>query len=134
VARGWRPSAARGESQREFARAFPGLGAATEASFEAIFSAQRPTHPRLVEMARDPARAFGLPQACDEPPARCPLCGFPARDFEPDASKLPAGILETIRADFPDWSPVRRICVQCADLYRALPVSLAAESLLPRIV
>ncbi len=63
--------------------------------------------------------------------SRCPLCGFPSARFEPRPEDLPRAVRDAIRADFPGWIEADGLCPQCADLYRARPLSRGAADLLP---
>ncbi len=107
----------------EFRGAFGFLGAAARSCFERLFDGPRPGHPDLVAMANDPASSSLTGEPGTAEVHRCPLCGFPTRDFEPDPETLPGVILERIRVDEPAWRPERGLCRQCADLYRARPLS-----------
>ena len=50
---------------------------------------------------------------------------------EPEPARLPDEVRNAIRADFPSWEPCEGLCIQCADLYRARRLSVAAAMLLP---
>ncbi len=126
--RGWAPGRVRAERLEEFARTFAMLGADAGNLFEAFFDRDQHTHGELVAFATDPRTGFRDPAS---PGSRCPLCGFPTYDFEPEAEKLPEKIVIAITGDFPSWSPSRGLCGQCADLYRAREMSLRAALGLP---
>ncbi len=81
--------------------------------------------------ARDP-EAFGDLVRVEHRGMRCPVCRFPTYGFEPDPERLPADVIALVREDFPDWHPARGICPQCADLYRARPLSVSELALLPK--
>jgi hypothetical protein len=126
------PDEARARRLEEFRAALPGSRDRAEECFERIFGGlTRPRHPDLVAMAADPDSAFGLGGAFSTPPDRCPLCGFPTLDFEADPDRLPQEVLSAILSDFPAWRVESGVCRQCAELYRARPMSLAAARLLP---
>jgi hypothetical protein len=114
-----------------FRRMFGCLGDDTGACFERIWSGERPLHSVFVALATDPAAAFGVNSAAAEHSRRCPLCGFPTADLEPDAEGLSRGARKEIHRDFPAWEPHHGLCRQCADLYRELeadrPARAAAE-------
>lgn len=63
--------------------------------------------------------------------ATCPLCRFATYDPEPQAERLADDIVERITGDFPAWNPADGLCRQCADLYPARALSLAAAARLP---
>jgi hypothetical protein len=111
--------AARDDRLREFGRAFATLADAAGGCFDRLFSGPRPTHPELVEIAADPQAGFGLCPSRASSAGRCPLCGFPTVDLEPDPSLLPPDALRALASEFPAWRPELGICPQCADLYRS---------------
>jgi len=116
----------------DFHRMFACLGDETEECFEKIWGGERPLHSVFVALATEPEVAFGLDRISTERGRRCPLCGFPTVEFDPDAGGFPPEVREEIRLDFPSWKTEQGLCRQCADLYRALgqrqPASTAAES------
>lgn len=114
-------SAVRAERSDEFRRAFASLSDSAGACFDRIFSGARPTHPQLVRIAADPEAGFGLEQPRSSPAGRCPLCGFPAAEFEPGPAGLPSDVLRAIASEFAAWRPEQGLCPQCADLYRLRP-------------
>jgi hypothetical protein len=116
-------------ARREFARAFPMLAGDAQACFERFLSAERPTHAALVAFALAP-RAAGAAGALVRG-GRCPLCRFPTHAPEPRPEQLEAQVLAQIAARFPAWQPAHGLCRQCADLYRARRLSLAAAATLP---
>ena len=97
----------------EFRRSFPTLGERAAAEFERFFTAALLRHAELVAFAVDPGGGPGC----------CPLCRFPTHQFEPEPDGLPPAVRERIRSDFPEWEPAARLCLQCADLYRARALS-----------
>lgn len=113
------PEEAREKRLVEFRHYFACLGEPLDACFERMFAGPRPAHTDLVALARNPEVGFGL--RVEPPPSshRCPLCGFPTFDFEPAPETMADNVLGAIRSDFPDWKPDRRLCRQCADLYRS---------------
>jgi hypothetical protein len=118
-------------ARREFSRAFPMLGGDAQASFERFRCADRPTHAALVAFAlapRDDSGAETLVRG-----GRCPLCRFPTHAPEPEPERLPADVVAHVTAHFPAWSPAHGLCRQCADLYRARSLSVAAAETLPGI-
>jgi hypothetical protein len=130
--RGWVSSSVRERCLRDFARAFPMLGArAVEAfakAFARFFDIDQHTHAELVAFAGNPGGVSG-PLSHG---GRCPLCRFPTYAFEPHAEQLPTAVIARITRDFPAWLPSQGLCPQCADLYRAQPLSAAAVRQLPR--
>ena len=107
----------------DFHQMFACLGDETGECFEKIFSGERPLHSVFVALATEPEVAFGLNRPSRERGRRCPLCGFPTIDFDPDAESLAREVLEEIRLDFASWKVDQGLCRQCADLYRALASS-----------
>jgi hypothetical protein len=65
------------------------------------------------------------------PGGRCPLCRFPTYAPEPNPEQLAAEVVARIVADFADWQPRHGLCGQCAELYRARPLSAGAAESLP---
>ncbi len=116
-------------AQRGFAAAFPMLGDAVAPAFEHFFTATGLTHAELLAFAAAPGGAQGVEQLV--PGGRCPLCGFVTHAVEPAPEALPAPLAARIAADAPGWRPCHGLCRQCADLYRARPLSLAAAAELP---
>ena len=47
------------------------------------------------------------------------------------ARALPADVVAHVTAQFPAWAPAHGLCRQCADLYRARSLSVAAAAALP---
>ena len=99
--------------------------------FSRFFDGEHHPHPELAAFAFDPRAVVGT---LTEPP---PL-GHIARcaDFQPMSLSLSRTISETnvmaaINRDFPQWTPRMGLCAQCADLYRANQLSIAAAKQLP---
>ncbi|HYB72492.1 MAG TPA: hypothetical protein VED18_03905 [Candidatus Sulfotelmatobacter sp.] len=118
------PASARHDRLRDFLRAFPVLGSATEQAFARFFDGAPCTHADLVTFATSPGNISASPAPRVPAPgphqgARCPLCRFPTHAFEPEPACLPIDLVEIIRSDFPAWEPAHGLCRQCADLYRA---------------
>ena len=134
VREGRAPVGVRDRRLNDFARAFPMLGEKTEAAFTRFFQASFPTHSELLACALAPSEILAGCVEAGSRDLRCPICNFPTYVFEPDPEALEDGVVARIIQDFSDWQPPQGICVQCADLYRALPLSEAAEKQLPRIV
>ena len=103
------PPGVRVERLREFARAFSGLGEATEAAFERFYGGRALTHAELL------AFAAGGPGGA--PVVRCRLCDLPTRALEPSPAALPRPVLAAIMGDFPSWQPADGLCGRCAELY-----------------
>lgn len=128
VRRGWASPALRERRLRDFARAFPLLGTRTAEEFAHFFDTEPHTHAELLAFARDLTGSLLRPGqgGC------CPLCRFPTYAFEPHPERLPAHVVARIAQDFPAWRPAHGLCSQCADLYRARPLSTAAVRVLPQ--
>ncbi|MBI3303738.1 MAG: hypothetical protein HYZ72_16865, partial [Deltaproteobacteria bacterium] len=117
VRRGWASASVREPCLRDFAKAFPMLHTAEK--FVRFFDTEPHTHLELVAFACDPDEH----QVHRGQSGRCPLCRFPTSAFEPNPERLPAAVIARITHDFPAWYPSRGLCPQCADLYRAQPLS-----------
>jgi hypothetical protein len=109
--RGLLPSAVRSARLREFAGAFPHLGAQAEAVFERFFDAHALSHQDLLGVAANGSDGAPLP--------RCRLCDLPTRAFEPAPGALPPEVRAAIARDFPAWRPQDGLCCRCAELYVA---------------
>jgi hypothetical protein len=110
AARGRLAEGGEARRRREFAAAFVLLGTAVDRQFERFFHGPRPSHGDLLSFARSvEGRAAG----------RCPLCRFPTTRFLGEGEPLDLRVEESIRRDFPTWSPSQTVCLQCADLYEA---------------
>jgi hypothetical protein len=116
------PAGARAERRADFLAAF---GDGAEAAFARLFDDPAPTHAALAALAAASLGARG------RAPRPCALCGFPGTDAEPEPGALPAPVRAEIAADFPAWTPADGCCRQCADLYRARPLSRLALAALP---
>jgi hypothetical protein len=129
--RGWCDASVREQQFSDFVDAFPMLQDGLEELFSKFFDSERPKHADLAHFAFDPRQATGSLQRHAAPGTHCPLCKFPTQVFEAEPSNLGADVLASINADFPAWSTSCGLCIQCADLYRARQMSLAAAKLLP---
>jgi hypothetical protein len=129
--RGWLPASDRADQLAYFRDAFPMLKDNADESFNRFFDSDRPTHPELAAFAFDPRDAQGTGGDPCAPGAHCPLCKFPTHSFEPKPENLGADVVAAIKGDFANWTPSMGLCAQCADLYRASRLSLAAAKLLP---
>lgn len=127
--RGWLANGIRERQLAEFRQAFPMLEKTVEPCFKRFFDAEKPKHSEIAAFAFDP-RALGENQ---RPIAgtHCPLCKFPTHSFEPEPESLGDDLLALIQRDFPKWTPDQGLCGQCADLYRASRLSMAAAMALP---
>jgi hypothetical protein len=102
------PKEVEARGRREFLAAFSMLGPDAEAHYRRLFEGPRPSHGDLLRFARAvEGRASG----------RCSLCRLPTAQLRD--RPLEAAVGDEIRRDFPEWSPSRGICGQCADLYEA---------------
>jgi len=128
--RNWLPPSARAEDFRSFICAFPMFAPNAAEVFAAFFDREPHTHAELAAFARGPRSAPYQEQKLEQE-NRCPLCRFPTFTFEPEPERLEREVIAEIRRDFPSWQPSQRLCIQCADLYRARRVSVSAALLLP---
>lgn len=132
VRRGWLSNCAREQQLSEFRQIFPMLEGKTEECFQRFFGVDQPKHSELAAFALHPRAIAG--HFIDGPTAagrHCPLCRFPTHRFEPEPENLDADLLAAIRRDFPYWTSAQGLCAQCADLYRASHLSMAAARALP---
>lgn len=142
---GLAPASVRDRRLQDFARAFPMFGERTPVAFSQFFDGVSQTHADLMAFAQDPDAALIEDRAYPPTPnspagayrggrrgGRCPVCRFPTYDFEPEPERLPPDLIAQVREDFPTWRPAQGICPQCADLYRARPLSASAAALLPK--
>jgi hypothetical protein len=129
--RGWLTQTTRSQALKDFCQAFPMLQDGAEKYFELFFDADQPRHSTLAAYAVNPRAAVGQLDYRSVAGTHCPLCRFPSHCFEPDPEKMAAEVLAAIAQDFPGWSPARGLCAQCADLYRASRLSMAAAEALP---
>lgn len=131
VRRGGLAASAREQQLNEFLRAFPMLAEQVEELFNRFYDAEQPKHAELAAFALDPRAASGSLIRRSAPGTHCPLCKFPTHAYEPEPNNLGEEVLQAIAQDFPDWRPSLGLCTQCADLYRAAQLSLAAAKQLP---
>jgi hypothetical protein len=129
-----RRGAAGGDAQAQaflgFAAAFPMLSEAeTGAAFVRFFDGTACTHAQFVAFAAAPRPQGDSPGLA--PGGRCPLCRFPTYAPEPNPGLLPPEVVARVIADFPTWRPCHGLCGQCAELYRARPLSAGAAESLP---
>lgn len=129
--RGWLEDSLRDHQLSEFSQAFPMLEEQSERCFRRFFDAEQPNHAVLAAFAIDPRAAADPQQGRSAAATHCPLCRFPSHSFAPHPEALGVEVLAAIRQDFPHWTPARGLCTQCADLYRASRLSLAAAQALP---
>jgi hypothetical protein len=129
--RGWGNESLRDRQYAEFARAFPMLGEGAAKLFRSFFDLEQPTHPDLAAFAFEPRQSGVHLEPRTAPGGHCPLCKFPTHVYEPAPDHLGADILAAIKVDFPHWETSHGLCAQCADLYRAREMSMAAAKLLP---
>ena len=117
-----------GMRRREFEGAFGFLGAQeASALFQEIWRGTNFTQADLIQRARDP-RPAGSEEGCPAPlpGSPCPLCSFPTYDWA-DPAAMDEKARGLLQKEFPDWSAERRLCGQCADLYRS-------RSRFPRVI
>src|SRR5262245_46266616 len=129
--RGWVFASIRDEQLGDFRHAFSMLGEKSGELFSRFFDGERPTHSELATFAFDPRAAVGSRNGASTPGIHCPLCRFPTHTFEPEPENLGNEVIEAITRDFPQWAPALGLCVQCADLYRANRLAIAAAKELP---
>ncbi|HSF59822.1 MAG TPA: hypothetical protein VLD83_17240 [Candidatus Binatia bacterium] len=131
VRRGWISESIRDEQLRVFRYTFSMPEEKSRELFSRFFDGERPTHLELATFAFDPRAAIRSPNGASTPGTHCPLCRFPTHAFEPEPENLGNEVISTIRRDFPQWAPALGLCAQCADLYRANQLSIAAANELP---
>ena len=129
--RGWLPDGIREQQLSEFRQVFPMLEEKTGECFKRFFEADQPRHSEIAAFALDPRAIAGEHKKPIAAGTHCPLCKFPTHSFESEPEKLPDDLLAAIRRDFPQWTPTQGLCGQCADLYRASRLSMAAAMSLP---
>jgi hypothetical protein len=130
IRRGWISESTRDEQLCDFRYSFPMLGEKIGDFFSRFFDGERPTHTELAAFAFDP-RTEGCLNGASTLGTHCPLCRFPTHAFEPEPENLGNEVIATINQDFPQWAPALGLCAQCADLYRANQLSIAAAKELP---
>ena len=130
--RGWCAGTVRDQELNNFRHAFPMLDGQYEELFERFFDAassramrNSPRSPSTPRAATDNLSNQGVAGT------HCSLCRFPTHAFASEPAHLGAEVLAAINEDFPDWTPAKGLCVQCADLYRGRQMSLEALRLLP---
>ena len=129
--RGWCAAAARDQELNDFGRAFPMLEGGIEEHFMRFFDTPAPRHHELAAFAFDPRAATNSRSNQAVGGTHCSLCRFPTQTFESEPTHLGAQVLAMIIKDFPNWTPQKGLCVQCADLYRGRQMSMDALRLLP---
>ncbi|MBI4516570.1 MAG: hypothetical protein HY699_12230 [Deltaproteobacteria bacterium] len=127
--RGVAAPGAEAEARRGFTTAFPMLGEASDEAFVRFFSGAAGTHAELVAFVLSPRGEKAVRGLA--PGGRCPLCRFPTYGREPDPETLAADVVACIQSEFPTWEPADGLCSQCAELYRAREMSLAAAKAIP---
>jgi len=128
---GWCNVIVRDQEINNFRHAFPMLDGESDEFFRRFFDAAEPRHDELAAFAFDPRAATNTLSNQAVAGTHCSLCRFPTHTFESAPANLGAEVLAAIKEDFPDWTPVKGVCVQCADLYRGRQLSMAALKLLP---
>jgi len=129
--RGWLAASQRGRQFNDFQLAFPMLEVNAEECFARFFDVDQPKHAELAAFAFDPRAVTGDLGRQTSAGSRCALCKFPTHSFELEPDNLGTDVLAAISRDFPHWTPAKGLCGQCADLYRAAQLSLAAAKQLP---
>ena len=129
--RGWCAATVRDQQIDDFRHVFPMFDEDCEEHFKRFFDATEPRHKELAAFAFDPKAATDnlLNQAVAG--THCALCRFPTYAFESEPAHLGPEVLAAIKEDFPNWTPAKGLCVQCADLYRGRQLSMAALRTLP---
>jgi hypothetical protein len=128
--RGWHAPAVRAERHDEFMRTFAALGDAAPRAFARFFEDPAPSHRAIVAFIIAPFADAGAGVAG---PRACPLCGFPTATLADDLTDLPSETLAEIERAYAGWTPAVGCCPQCADLYRARPMSLRSAAALPGV-
>ena len=129
--RGWCAATVRDQDLNNFRHVFPMLNGERKDFFERFFEAAEPRHGELAAFAFDPRAATDSLSNQAVAGTHCSLCRFPTHAFESEPVNLGAEVLAAIKADFPDWTAIKGLCLQCADLYRGRQMSMAALKLLP---
>ena len=128
---GWCAATVRDQELQDFRHTFPMLDGESDEFFKGFFDAAAPRHQELAAFAFDPRAATNSVSNQAVAGTHCSLCRFPTQTFEAMAAQLGAEVLAAIKEDFPDWTPIKGLCVQCADLYRGRKMSMDALKLLP---
>jgi hypothetical protein len=114
--KGWQTVATKDQRQQEFTRTFAFWSEVEQREvFETLWSAAAPTHQMLADLVCDPRHAQET--AGPGPGAPCPLCGFPTFAWAATTS-LAEPTINTIRSEFPHWTPEQGACARCAEIYR----------------
>lgn len=98
-----------------------------KAVFEGLWNEENLTHDKAVELANDTNKLVvtygGIQQGGGEevkkiliPGGPCPLCKFPTHNWI-NTSSLDERIIQSVRADFPDWQVDDGICDRCTECY-----------------
>jgi hypothetical protein len=128
---GWLPDGVREQQLNEFQQAFPMIEEKSDESFKRFFDGDQPRHTEIAAFAMDPRAIAGENNRPNAAGTHCPLCKFPTHSFEPEPESLPRDLLTAIQRNFPQWTPAQGLCGQCADLFRASRLSMAAAMALP---
>lgn len=97
----------------EFERVFRGSPSAGRFDERwSAWSAQRPTHSALLELASSPTRTAFAPNL---PGAPCPVCRMRTYAWSDVSEVVPLAAI--VRADFPSWTPDEGLCDRCAALF-----------------
>ena len=131
VRRGWCAATVRDQELHDFRHAFPMLDGESDEFFKRFFDAAEPRHKELAAFAFDPRAATDSVSNQAVAGTHCSLCRFPTHAFQFAPAHLGAEVLAAIKEDFPDWTPIKGLCVQCADLYRGRQMSMDALRCLP---
>ena len=129
--RGWCGAAVRDYELNNFLNAFAMFQGRCEELFQRFFDLVEPRHAELAAFALDPRSAGDNLSNQGVAGTHCSLCRFPTHTFASEPANLGAELLAAIAEDFPDWTPAKGVCVQCADLYRGRQISLDALRQLP---
>ncbi|HLN86610.1 MAG TPA: hypothetical protein VK200_09100 [Candidatus Limnocylindrales bacterium] len=129
--RGWCAATVRDQQLNDFHHAFPMLNGQCDELFNRFFDAAEPRHSELAAFAFDPRATTDSVSNRVLAGTHCSLCRFPTHAFESAPARLGAEVLAAIKEDFPEWTPVKGLCVQCADLYRGRQMSMEALRHLP---
>jgi hypothetical protein len=117
--------ASRAQRRSEFDRSFsfwPDLR--RQEVFESLWITAIPNHRELLVLADDPHSYSAAPES--HAGGTCPLCGFSTFAWGDFHTADPA-IIETIKAQFPDWTPETGACNRCLEIYdSAVPLKVPA--------
>lgn len=123
-AAGRTPLASREQHQAAFSRGYSFWPETRQAdTFDALWRNAAPRHAEFLALITDPRglRTTNHPA----PGASCPLCEFPTFAWVTEGN-LPPGLVPTIAAQHPGWTPDQGLCARCLETYEALAAATSA--------